>query len=124
LINGDRHGAAIGGQATKCRTERSPGQKDSGLLSRLWSCSNRSQGKAPPWGAQGTHLKPGTLDRGGISSGTYGGRVGVWRIMRLLSGSTVRGTFCVNARCAEIWPEAPKAIIASGHDILQDQLLA
>jgi peptidoglycan/xylan/chitin deacetylase (PgdA/CDA1 family) len=49
--------------------------------------------------------------------------------MRLLSGNTVRGTFCVNARCAEIWPEAPKAIIASGHDIaghgyLRDQLLA
>jgi peptidoglycan/xylan/chitin deacetylase (PgdA/CDA1 family) len=88
-----------------------------------------SEGKAPPWGVQGTHLKPGTLDRGGISWGTYGGKVGVWRIMNLLSHNNVRGTFCVNARCAEIWPEATKAIIASGHDIaghgyLQDQLLA
>jgi allantoinase len=88
-----------------------------------------SEGKAPPWGVQGTSLKPGTLDRGGISWGTYGGKVGVWRIMNLLSQNKVRGTFCVNARCAEIWPEAAKAIVTSGHDIaghgyLQDELLA
>jgi hypothetical protein len=44
-----------------------------------------SEGKAPPWGVQGTSLKPGTLDRGGISWGTYGGKIGVWRIMNLLS---------------------------------------
>ena len=88
-----------------------------------------SEGKAPPWGVQGTSLKPGTLDRGGISWGTYGGKVGVWRIIDLLRQNNVRGTFCVNAKCAEIWPEAAKAIVASGHDIaghgyLQDQLLA
>jgi peptidoglycan/xylan/chitin deacetylase (PgdA/CDA1 family) len=88
-----------------------------------------SEGKPPPWGVQGTSLKPGTLDRGGISWGTYGGKVGVWRIMNLLSDNHVRGTFCVNAKCAEIWPEATKAIVASGHDIgghgyLQDELLA
>jgi len=88
-----------------------------------------SEGKPPPWGVQGTSLKPGTLDRGGISWGSYGGKVGVWRIMNLLSQNGVRGTFCVNAKCAEIWPEAASAIITSGHDIaghgyLQDELLA
>jgi allantoinase len=88
-----------------------------------------SEGRPPPWGVQGTSLKPGTLDRGGISWGTYGGKVGVWRIMNLLSQNNVRGTFCVNAGCAEIWPEAARAIIKSGHDIaghgyLQDHLLA
>lgn len=88
-----------------------------------------SEGKPPPWGVQGTSLKPGTLDRGRISWGTYGGKVGVWRIMNLLSQNNVRGTFCVNAKCAEIWPEAAKAIVASSHDIaghgyLQDELLA
>jgi peptidoglycan/xylan/chitin deacetylase (PgdA/CDA1 family) len=88
-----------------------------------------SEGKAPPWGVQGTHLKPGTLDRGGISWGTYGGKIGVWRIMNMLRQNGVRGTFGVNARCAELWPDATRAILRSGHDIaghgyLQDHLLA
>ena len=87
-----------------------------------------SERQSPPWGVQGTSLKPGTLDRGGISWGSYGGKVGVWRLMKLLRENNVRGTFGVNARCAEIWPEAIKAIVASGHDVaghgyLQDQLL-
>ncbi|MGH6676151.1 MAG: polysaccharide deacetylase family protein, partial [Xanthobacteraceae bacterium] len=88
-----------------------------------------SEGKAPPWGVQGTSLKPGAIDHGRISWGTYGGKIGVWRIMNLLSQNSVRGTFCVNARCAEIWPEAARAILQSGHDIaghgyLQDHLLS
>jgi peptidoglycan-N-acetylglucosamine deacetylase len=88
-----------------------------------------SEGKPPPWGVQGTSLKPGTLDRGGISWGTYGGKIGVWRIMNLLNENKVHGTFCVNAKCAEIWPEATRAIVQCGHDIaghgyLQDHLLA
>jgi allantoinase len=88
-----------------------------------------SEGKAPPWGVQGTSLKPGTLDRGGISWGTYGGKVGIWRIINLLKQNGVRGTFCLNAKCAEIWPEAANAVVTAGHDIaghgyLQDQLLA
>ncbi len=41
----------------------------------------------------------------------------------------IRGTFCVNGRCAEIFPEAVAQIVKSGHDVaghayLQDQLLA
>ena len=88
-----------------------------------------SEGKPPPWGVQGTALKPGTLDRGGISWGSYGGKIGVWRIINLLRQNNMRGTFCVNAKCAEIWPQAARAIVTSGHDIaghgyLQDQLLA
>jgi peptidoglycan-N-acetylglucosamine deacetylase len=88
-----------------------------------------SEGKAPPWGVQGTSLKSGVPDRGGISWGTYGGKVGVWRIIKLLTENNVRATFGVNARCAEIWPEATRTIVKSGHDIaghgyLQDHILA
>ena len=41
----------------------------------------------------------------------------------------MRGTFCVKARCAELYPEAVAQIVRSGHDVaghgyLQDQLLA
>ena len=88
-----------------------------------------TEGKPPPYGVQATALKPGTIDHGGIAWGSYGGKVGVWRIIELLSRNNMRGTFCVNARCAEIFPEAVAQIVKSGHDVaghgyLQDELLA
>jgi peptidoglycan/xylan/chitin deacetylase (PgdA/CDA1 family) len=88
-----------------------------------------SEGKAPPYGVQATPLKPGTVDHGGIAWGSYGGKVGVWRIIELMRRNGMRGTFCVNARCAELFPEAVAQIVKSGHDVaghgyLQDQLLA
>src|SRR5262249_45355834 len=71
----------------------------------------------------------GTVDHAGKAWSTYGGRVGVWRIIRLLDRLGIPGTFCVNARCTEEYPEAVKQIVRSGHDIAghaytQDQLLA
>ncbi len=88
-----------------------------------------SDGKAPPYGVQATALKPGAIDHGGIAWGSYGGKVGVWRIIELMRRNGMRGTFCVNARCAELFPEAVAQIVKSGHDVaghgyVQDQLLA
>ena len=88
-----------------------------------------SEGKPPPYGVQATPLKPGTIDHGGIAWGSYGGKVGVWRIIELMRRNGMRGTFCVNARCAELYPEAVAQIVRSGHDVaghgyVQDQLLA
>jgi peptidoglycan/xylan/chitin deacetylase (PgdA/CDA1 family) len=88
-----------------------------------------SEGKPPPYGVQATPLRPGTIDHGGIAWGSYGGKVGVWRIIELMSRNGMRGTFCVNARCAELYPEAVAQIVKSGHDVaghgyVQDQLLA
>jgi peptidoglycan/xylan/chitin deacetylase (PgdA/CDA1 family) len=88
-----------------------------------------SEGKPPPYGVQATPLKPGTIDHGGIAWGSYGGKVGVWRIIELMSRNRMRGTFCVNARCAELYPEAVAQIVKSGHDVaghgyVQDQPLA
>jgi peptidoglycan/xylan/chitin deacetylase (PgdA/CDA1 family) len=85
-----------------------------------------SEGKAPPYGVQASP-KAGAVDHSGIAWGSYGGKVGVWRIIALFNRHRLRGTFCVNARCAEIFPEAVKAIVANGHDVaghgyLQDQL--
>ena len=85
-----------------------------------------SEGKAPPYGVQASP-KAGAVDHSGIAWGSYGGKVGVWRIISLLNRHRIRGTFCVNARCAEIVPEAVRAIVANGHDVaghgyLQDQL--
>jgi len=88
-----------------------------------------SQGNAPTYSVQTTHLKPGTVDHAGKAWSTYGGRVGVWRLIRMLDRLQIPGTFFANARCAEEYPDAIKQIVASGHDLAghgytQDQLLA
>ncbi|MPZ40985.1 MAG: polysaccharide deacetylase family protein [Rhizobiales bacterium] len=74
------------------------------------------------------HRRPARSTIAALPGAAYGGKVGVWRILALLNRHGIRGTFCVNARCAEIFPEAVAAIIAQGHDAaghgyLQDQLL-
>jgi len=88
-----------------------------------------SEGKAPAYSVQTTHLKPGTVDHAGAAWSTYGGRVGVWRIIRALDRLGIPATFFTNARCVELYPQAIKQILASGHDIgghgyTQDGLLA
>ena len=87
-----------------------------------------AEGKAPSYSVQATALKPGTVDHGARASSTYGGRVGVWRIVRTLDRLQMPGTFCANAQCAELYPGAIRQIARSGHDIAahgytQDQLL-
>jgi peptidoglycan/xylan/chitin deacetylase (PgdA/CDA1 family) len=76
-----------------------------------------SDGAAPNYSVQTTHLKPGTVDHAGKAWSTYGGRVGVWRIIRTLDRLGVPATFFVNARCAELYPDSVKQIVRSGHDV-------
>lgn len=88
-----------------------------------------SAGKSPTYSVQATSLKPGTEDHAGKAWSTYGGRVGVWRILRTLERWGMPATFFTNAACAELYPEATKQIVKSGHElgghaIYQDQLLA
>jgi peptidoglycan/xylan/chitin deacetylase (PgdA/CDA1 family) len=88
-----------------------------------------SEGKGPPYGVQASPLKPGITDYAGIAWGSYGGKVGVYRLIRLFKDNGIPATFAVNGRCAEIYPDAVKAIVASGHDVAghgwyQDQLLS
>jgi peptidoglycan/xylan/chitin deacetylase (PgdA/CDA1 family) len=78
---------------------------------------------------QTTHLKAGTVDHASKAWSTYGGRVGVWRLIRMLDHLQIPGTFFTNGRCAEEYPDAVKQIVKSGHDIgghayVQDKLLA
>lgn len=88
-----------------------------------------SEGKAPPYSVQATALKPGSVDYAGKAWSTYGGNVGVWRILRTLDRWGMPATFFTNARAAELYPEAAAQIVKSGHElgghaIYQDQLLA
>src|SRR6476619_3254771 len=88
-----------------------------------------SEGNAPTYSVQTTHLKSGTVDHAGKAWSTYGGRVGVWRLINLLDRLRIAGTFFTNARCAEEYPDAVRQIVKSGHDLgahayTKDQLLA
>ena len=59
---------------------------------------------APNYSVQTTHLKKGTVDHAAKAWSTYGGRVGVWRLMRTFERLGVPATFFVNARCTEVYP--------------------
>jgi allantoinase len=88
-----------------------------------------ADGKAPAYSVQTTAHKAGTVDHASKAWSTYGGRVGVWRILRTLERHGLPATFFVNARCAELYPESVREVIASGHEVAahahtQDQLLA
>ncbi|MEX0805695.1 MAG: polysaccharide deacetylase family protein [Candidatus Binatia bacterium] len=76
-----------------------------------------SEGKAPPYSPMTTALKPGTPDLLGISWSQYGGKTGVWRIMRILEECGVKGTVCLNAKGAEDFPAAVKELHRRGHEI-------
>lgn len=88
-----------------------------------------SEGRAPDYSVQSSSLKPGTVSHGGIAWSQYGGKTGVWRVLRMLERHGVPATFSVNAKCAEAYPDAITQIFKSGFDIAghgytQDQLLA
>ncbi len=88
-----------------------------------------SENSAPNYSVQTTHLKSGTVDHASKAWSTYGGRVGVWRLIRMLDRLQIPGTFFTNGACAEVYPDAVKQIARSGHDLAghsytQDQLLA
>jgi len=88
-----------------------------------------SEGKAPSYSPMTTPIRAGTIDRAGISWAGYGGKGGVWRLLRILNQNRIPASFCVNAKCAELFPEAMQAIAGSGHEIAahsytQDQVLA
>jgi peptidoglycan/xylan/chitin deacetylase (PgdA/CDA1 family) len=76
-----------------------------------------SDGKAPPYSPMTTSLKPGTVDLLGISWSQYGGKTGIWRFMRIFDDVDIAATICLNARCAELYPEAVKELYRRGHEI-------
>jgi allantoinase len=88
-----------------------------------------SDGEVPNYAVMSTPLKGGVMDHAAKAWSTYGGRVGVWRVMNVLERLGITGTFFVNARCTEEYPDAVRQIVKSGHDVgahayTQDQMLA
>src|ERR1700755_115517 len=58
---------------------------------------NWSGDKGPPFSVQTTVLKPGTHDRAAMTWGTYGSRVGVWCLLKILNENHTPATFVSNA---------------------------
>ena len=82
------------------------------IMFEVWS-----EGKAPPYSPMTTALKPGTPDLLGISWSQYGGKTGIWRFIKILDETKIKGTVCLNAKGAEDFPEAVKELNRRGHEI-------
>lgn len=52
------------------------------------------------------------------SENDYGGRTGVWRILRILKKYDIKGSFNINALAAIKYPEAVRQIHADGHEVV------
>ena len=70
------------------------------IMFEVWS-----EGKAPPYSPMTTALKPGTPDLLGISWSQYGGKTGIWRLLRILDDTDTKATVCLNAKAAECFPK-------------------
>ena len=79
---------------------------------------NWSGDKGPPFSVQTTSLKPGTHDRAAMTWGTYGGRNGVWRLLKILNENQVPATFIANAHSMELAPDAVREHMETGADDL------
>jgi allantoinase len=75
------------------------------------------EGKGPPYGPMASNLREGTLDLQSISWAHYGGRTGIWRLMRLFDEFKLKATVCANAKSIERFPEAAKELTRRGHEI-------
>src|SRR5262249_36650475 len=60
---------------------------------------------------------PGARDFQTESQWEYGGRVGIWRLMRILDEHGVKATFNVSALALEHNPAVGPEIVGAGHDI-------
>lgn len=62
-------------------------------------------------------LPDGSAHYGQITEASYGGRVGIWRLLDILEKHGVRATFNTCGITAERYPESARAIVAGGHEI-------
>jgi peptidoglycan/xylan/chitin deacetylase (PgdA/CDA1 family) len=90
---------------------------------------NWSEGRSPTYFPRTTPLKPGAIDHAGIEWSHYGGREGIWRILRVLDRAKAKATIFANGLSVELYPDAVRAALAAGHALgahswSQDQYLS
>lgn len=52
-----------------------------------------------------------------LAMGEFGGRVGIWRLIELFDSHQVKATFFTPGRAAELYPQALRALVRSGHEL-------
>jgi len=52
-----------------------------------------------------------------LAKGEFGGRVGIWRLIELFDAHGVKATIFTPGRICELYPEALRAVVESGHEI-------
>lgn len=63
-------------------------------------------------------LDMGLPDFATLSWQHYGGRTGIWRLMRVLDKVGVAASCSVSGRAAEVWPDAVKSLTQAGHEVV------
>ena len=52
-----------------------------------------------------------------LAKGEFGGRVGIWRLIELFDAHKVKATIFTPGRACELYPQALRAAVESGHEI-------
>jgi peptidoglycan/xylan/chitin deacetylase (PgdA/CDA1 family) len=52
-----------------------------------------------------------------LAKGEFGGRVGIWRLIELFDAHSVKATIFTPGRACELYPQALRAAVRSGHEI-------
>src|SRR6476646_3574697 len=52
-----------------------------------------------------------------LAKGEFGGRVGIWRLIELFDSHKIKATIFTPGRICELYPEALRAAVRSGHEI-------
>src|SRR5215467_12062727 len=52
-----------------------------------------------------------------LAKGEFGGRVGIWRLIELFDVHHVKATIFTPGRACELYPQALRAVVESGHEI-------
>lgn len=75
------------------------------------------EGKSPSYFPRTTPLKGGQPDLSGARWSEYGGKEGIWRLVKILDNRGVQASVFCNALAAERYPDAIKQIVRSGHRV-------
>jgi len=52
-----------------------------------------------------------------LAKGEFGGRVSIWRLIELFDAHGVKATIFTPGRICELYPQALRAVVKSGHEI-------
>src|SRR6478736_2098025 len=52
-----------------------------------------------------------------LAKGEFGGRVGIWRLIELFDSHAIKATIFTPGRICELYPQALRAVVESGHEI-------